>query len=1167
MFTRNIYMATCFAVLVVVPALAQTQNARLDGTVQDPTGAVIPGASLTLTNVKTQVKAQTTSGAEGSYVFTAVKPGIYTLETDSTGFRKSVIEAIELNVGGTVSVIVRLEVGAATESVVVEASTVSVQTTESQLSRAVNMRDIDTLPQLARTPITLAVFQPGVQINPSDSSYSRVNGGRIGSNNTRLDGIDVNDSVVPRLGLAMNANNVDSIGEFRIVLGAGKAEYGRSAGGQVELITRSGSNNFHGNAFDYLRNTQLNANDFFSNQSKVLRPKFIQNIFGGSFGGRIRRDKTFFFGNFQGRRLRQETVRNRTVYTPQAKQGIFRWAAGGATQSFNFAANGPNADPRGKGVDAAVAKINAQMPDPNNFDVGDGLNTAGFRFNTPSNSFEDQMTYKVDHNFTSNNRAFVRVSWQRNSSIDTLNSAERTYPGQVDGTQGGRRWGFSIGDDWSIKPTLINEFRIGYAKASTDFLRPNRPKGPAYITTLVSDVQYSPFPQGRWSPVTDITENLTWLKGKHVFKMGTSIRHTLQYGYNESGIYPNVTTAVANGNIVAAAIGPQGLTATQRTQFERLYNDILGRIDLVTMTFYSDLQKFQPAGAPRVRNYNLNEGGVFFQDDWKVSRNLTFNAGVRYELFLVPNERDGFQGAIDKKELVNGINTATDLTIQRSSDWFQTDRNNFAPRIGFAYDLKGDGRTAIRGGYGIFYDRAMGTIVNSVDGATPGFSQSVPVFPNQTNNDIRFADTYPLPSAPSAPVLTLPTTRSTTVYVMSPKLRSGYSQNFSLNIQHEVIRNTVVDVGFVGSRGVKLFYWRDVNQPRITPEFITSFKEMQAYAANSSSPVSSGNVFARIFGTPAAALTNVGATGFTQGLVGTVINGIDRSGTNQARMTAAGLPVTYFRPYPQFNLAPLGTNDGRSAYNSLQVSVRRNTGALRTTLNYTWSHSFDNVAGYSATSSAAEGNSFTQPIDNFNLGLMRATSDFDHRHTFNSSISYTLPVGKGKRFGANMGRLLDAMIGGWDVGALTIWQTGTPYTVFSQRVTGPQSAVNTWANYTGPKGIGAMDRRGDGVYYLPAGTMSSFGYPGAFEVGTSGRNLLTGPRFFNTDMSLVKSFKITEGHSVKFRAEAYNLFNNPNFGGMATNLLTPTTFGKFSSTIGATGTNARVLQMSLRYDF
>jgi hypothetical protein len=1154
-------------------ASGQANNGRIEGNITDPTGALIPGVQMTATNIRTQIKFEGLSGEQGQYVLTALPPGFYVLTAELAGFRKAEIQSIEVNVGFTVVQNIKLELGAREETVTVEAKSVSTQAADSEITRSVNLRDIDTLPQLARTPITLAAFQPGVQTNPGDVSFSRVNGLRSGSNNSKLDGIDVNDSVVPRLGLSLTANNTDSVGEFRVVLGGGRAEYGRSAGAQIELVTRSGTNQFHGNGFDYLRNTDLNANDFFSNQSGSTRPKFIQNIFGGSFGGPVFKDKTFFFGNYQGRRTRQETVRNRTVYTDLARKGIFQWNAGGI-QSFNFAA----ADPRGIGIDKGVAAINAQMPLPNNFDVGDGLNTGGFRFNTPSNSFEDQYTIKADHSITNNNRTFFRWSWQRNSSIDTLNNAERTYPGQIDGTQGGHRWGFAVGDDWTIGK-YVNEFRIGYQRATVDFLRPNRPDGPAYITNLVTDVQYAPFGQGRVSPVIDLTENLTWLRGTHTFKLGTNLRRTLQHGYDLAGTLPNLTTTTSNGNQPPATIGSQ-IPAANRTQFERLYNDIMGRLDQVALTFYSDLNQFQAAGAPRVRDYILKEGGFFFQDDWKIRRKLTLNVGLRYEVFLKPTEENSFQGRLDQAQLVNGINQITNLTVQKSNDWISTDWNNFAPRIGFAYDLKGDGRTAIRGNYGIYYDRTMGSVASGIDSNTPGFTQTVNVFPNSAGTDIRYSDAYPLPQKPGAPLLTLPLTRNTSVRLINPDFRSGYVQNYSLNIQHEIMRNTVIDVGYVGNRGVKLYMHRDVNQPRVTADFLNDFRQLAAFSANNATVVPSSNVFVKLFGTPAAAVSKVGATNLAQANLGTVINTIDRS--NFSLFAAAGLPDTYFRNYPQFNQVQLGTNDGRSYYDSLQVSIRRTVGAFKGGFNYTFSHSIDNVGGYSTTSSSQEGNGYAPPIDNYNLRLMRGTSDFDRRHVFNSNIAYTLPVGKGRRFGGSKGTLFDSLLGGWDTGILTTWQTGAPFTIFSQRATGPlavSSAApsNSWINYSGPRD-GSVTRKANGVFYFSdeqvAAMTSASAFPGLGELGTSGRNSFRNPRFFNMDASLVKKFRITETHAISFRAEAYNVFNNPNFAFTATNSATANniitnaaTMGKFSQTVGGQGTSARTMQLTLRYDF
>jgi hypothetical protein len=1172
--------ASALALCLLGPALAysQTNNGRIEGTVEDSSGGVIPGARLTATNVKTDLRVGATSGGQGEFVLTPLPPGIYRLSVEANGFRKADIEAIEVNVGAVVPQIVKLELGAVTESVTVAANTLRVATTDVQLTRAINIRDIDTLPQLARTPMTLTAFQPGVQTNAGDVSFSRVNGLRQGSNNSKLDGIDINDSVVPRLGLSLTPNNTDSIAEFRMVLGGGKAEYGRSAGAQVELITRSGSNDFHGNAFDYLRNTDLNANDFFSNQSGSTRPKFIQNTAGGSFGGRIFRDKTFFFGNYQARRTRQETVRNRRVYTPSAKVGLFKWTAGGVTNSYDFAA----ADPRGIGIDKGVAAINARMPDPNNFDVGDGLNTAGFRFNTPSSSFEDQFTIKGDHNVTNSNHVFLRWSWQRNSSIDTLNNAERTYPGQIDGTQGGHRWGFAIGDDWTFTPWLVNEFRIGYQSASVDFLRPDRPNGPAYIANLVNNVQYAGFGQGRNSPVIDLTENLTWLHGTHTFKMGTNLRRTKQYGYDLFGTQPDLRTQPQNGNTMPSSFGPQGLTAAQRSTFDQLYNDIMGRLDRVIMTFYSDLNQFQPAGAPRVRNYLLREGGFFFQDDWKVSRKLTFNVGLRYEVFLKPIEQDGLQGRLDQASLVNGVNRITNLTLQKSQDWFGTDWNNFAPRFGFAYDPKGDGKTAIRSSFGIFYDRTMGAVASGIDSNTIGFSQQVPVYPNQSGADVRYSDPLQRPQTPGAPVLQLPTTRSTNIRLAGPNLATGYVANWSLNVEREIVRNTILDVGYIANRGIKLYMHRDVNQPQVTPQLMSDFKELAVFASNNALPVSLNNVFVRVFGTAASAVSTLGATNLTQGELGKVLNALDTNPTNFSRYAAAGLPDTFLRAYPQFNQVQLGTNDGRSYYDSLQVSIRRTAGALKAAFNYTWSHGIDDVGGYSTTASAPEGNGFAAPIDNFKLRLMRGTADFDRRHVFNSSLAYTLPVGQGRKF-LDRGGWVDTLIGGWDIGSIVTWQTGAPFSIFSQRGTGPvQTSTtyfsNSWINYSGPTKIGALDRRGNGVFlFTPdqvAVLTAASVYPGPGELGTSGRNLFRNPRFFNADASLVKRFRIHENHAITFRAEAYNLFNNPNFQMVATNVSTnnlnvdtPASFGKFSQTVGGQGTSARTMQMTLRYDF
>lgn len=1159
-------LASFFA---AVSVYAQATNSRLEGTVSDQSGAIVPNAKVVTVNKNTQDRAEATTNAAGAFVFPALQPGIYALTTDAPGFRQSVVNNIELSVGATVPLIVKLEIGQSAESVQVEASSIAVQTTESQISSAVMLRDIEVLPQLTRNPIMLAIFQPGVQIDVragQDSSFSHVNGLRQGSNNAKLDGIDVNDSLVPRLGLSLTANNSDSVGEFRVVTEGGKAEYGRSAGAQVEMITKSGTNQYHGNAYDFLRNTVLNANDFFNNQSGGAVPKLIQNVFGASFGGPVIKNKFFIFGNYHAQRTQQEVVRNRTVYTDTAKTGIFRYRdAGGAIQSYNFAA----ADPRGIGVDPAIAKINALYPSPNNTDVGDGLNTAGFRFNNPVKSINDQFTIKGDYHINSNNVAFMRWSWFRTESTDNLNNADATYPGQPQGSQGGHRWGYAIGDNWTITPSLINEFTFGHQSAAVAFNRPGRPSGPCLITNLANpDVINCAFTQGRNSPVNDFNDSLTMVHGKHTFKAGANVRFTLQYGYNYSGsgagVFPNVSTGTGNGNSVPASIGPAGLNSTQRSTFDQLYNDILGRVDRVIQTYFSDLTTFLPGGSPKVRNFLLRESGYFFQDDWRISRKLTLNLGLRYEYFGVPFERDGLQGGIDQAASVGLGYTSSNLTVVPKAALYKTDWNNFAPRIGFAYDVMGDGKTSIRGNWGIFYDRTVGAAFNSIDSGTPGFSTNQQVFPNQTGTDIRFNDNYPKTAQPAAPSLTLPLTRSSNLFLADPNLKTGYVMSYAFNVQRELMRSTVLQVGYVGNRGVKLFMDVDVNQPRVYGAFQNDFREI---AANLSTPanVSANNLFVKVFGSAATAISTVGATNFSQGRVGTVVQTLDVS--NASRLATAGISNYYFRNFPQFAQVVKGTNDGRSYYDSLQISLRRNAGNFQFAANYTWSKSMDDIS--------AEGNGFTTPIDSYNIRLNRALSDFDRPHSLNITAFYNIPFGKGQRFGGDMPRLLDTAIGGWQIGLLQVAQSGQPFTVSSQRLTTAVSgnpAAGTYANYSGTdRSIGSVMRKGDGVYYFTPEQVAQFSYPDAFQIGNGGRNVFRNPGFFETDASLVKRFRITESHSIQFRAEGYNIFNHPNFGFVAANLNinNPTTFAKFGQTIGTqtSSGSARTMQLALRYDF
>lgn len=1146
---RN-YRAATAALALICFALPdrlhpQASSARLEGTVTDPTGAAVVDATVTTTNVRTNSTLSTKTSAAGYYIFPSLAPAEYRLRVEAKGFRVGQVERLELTVSSSVTENVKLEVGAVTESVVVEANAVRVETTTNTIGRAITMRDIDTLPQLGRGPLALVAFAPGVSVSPGDTSFSRVNGMRQGSNNTKLDGIDVNDSVVPRLGLALTPTNTDSVGEFRIITNGAKAEYGRNAGGQVEMITRSGSNQFHGNLFDYLRNTVLNANQYFSNASGNKRPKFIQNIFGGSLGGPVIREKTFFFFNYQGTKTAQDVERNRTVLTADARNGIFRWNAGGAVQNFNIFQGGRALHPE-------VKKLLDISLLPNNTDIGDGLNTAGFRFNNPAGASNHQLTAKFDHNLTETHRLFFRYSRLDTNSIDSLNGAEARFPGRPQGSQGGIRSGYSVGSDWSFTPSMINELRVGHQQAAVAFLRPDRVTGPMLLPNLYTNPINDAFPQGRNSPVYDISDNATWVRGKSTWKFGATARRTLQYGYNDGGIYPNVSLTTGNANVVPASFGPQGLTSADRARFESLVNDLVGNVSSITQTFYSDLEKFQAAGTGRVRDFLFWDYGAYLQNDYKLRNNLVLNLGVRWELFKSPVEQNSLQGTVDKAAQINRSSRISDLTVQRRANWFDNDYNNFAPRVGFAWDPFSNGKTVLRGGYGTFFDRIVGATSSLVDGNTPGFSQATLTqsgldFSPQTP----YSTSMPAPRQPGAPILTQPLNRQTSIVVFQPNLPTGYVHHLNFGVQHEVTRNTVVDATWVRTRAVKLFTWTDVNQPRIYDGFLDAFNELERFRSSGVAPPAS-NPLVRMFGTPAAAVTAVGANALSQGLAGTAADTIDR--TQFGRYAGAGLDQFFLRNYPQYNLVVYGSGDGRSWYDSLQLSLRRSTEFLKFDMNYTWSKSLDNIS--------VDGNGFTAPIDNYNFRLNKARGDFDRPHVANWSVIYKLPIGRGRKFGGNMPGIANSLVGGWEIGTLGNWQSGSVFTVTSGRRTGP-STSNTWANYSGDRGIGSLNKTSGVVWFSPE-QVAQLTFPAAGTIGTSGRNGFRGPGYFNIDLSLVKRFAMPwEGHFVNFRAEFYNLTNHANFANPGASVATPQTLGRISATVGS----ARIMQMALRYDF
>jgi hypothetical protein len=694
---------------------------------------------------------------------------------------------------------------------------------------------------------------------------------------------------------------------------------------------------------------------------------------------------------------------------------------------------------------------------------------------------------------------------------------------------------------------MVNEARAGYQSAKIALDRPGRVAGPMYIFNSWTDLQDPSFPQSHNSPVIAFTDNLTLIRGKHAFKAGFNFRYTSLQSDNAAGSYPNVTFGLGSGNLPPSSIGPSGsgvISTIDRQTFAYLYNDLLGRMEQVSQIFYSNLNSFLPSGTARTRNFSFYEYGIFLQDDWKLRPNLTLNLGIRYEINGAPSETSGIFGALDKASDVSPTANIANLTVQPGARWYRTDLKAFSPRVGFAWAPRNSTKTTVRGGAGIYYDRLIGATANFVDNNTPASYQNVTLFPNSGGKDIRLSNGIPVPSQPGTPVLTLPNTRSTSVAIFTPDLRVPYVQQFNLAVQRQILQNTIIEAGYVGQRGKKLFMNLNLNQPKIQGSFLQAFQELQNFRAHGT-PVSSTNALVKIFGSVNAAVGAIGGSTLDSGQAGLAADTVDRN--YFSRYAAAGVSDFYLRNFPQYNQFIVGTNSGSSNFDSLQVNVRMTSGPLKAYANYTWSKSFDNVSPIC--------NGCAVPLDSFNPQLNRAPSDTDRKRVVNAWLAWTLPFGK------DASPFAKFFVGGWDMGLFTVWETGPRFSVGSGLQTAT-AGVNSLANYSGGGKIGALSEESSGVFWFSPTEIKTFSLPVAGETGTSGRNSFVGPGYFNLDVSLIKSIQVRGERRISFRIEVYNVLNHPNFGLPNTNL-SNSTFSQISSMQG----HPRQFQVALRYEF
>jgi len=1187
--------------LTISVLLAQTTTSRIRGVVTDTSGALVPGAEVSAFHQGTGLVRNMVTNSSGQYGFEALPLGPYTITVTMQGFKKVVSSGNELQVGEPLSIDIVLEPGTVSEQLTVTERAVAVQTAEASLGMVLDTKPIESLPLNGRNPLHLMALLPGVSGHASQATSSTgtvtfsVNGDRGRGVYTTLDGVDVSDPVIPRGELSQVSMNPDSVSEYRVITSVAKAEYGRNSGAQVQVVTRQGTNQFHGSVFEYHRNTIFNANDWFNNRSGVAREILIRNQFGAGIGGPIIKNRAFFFFNWQSQRMAQSLTQTRTVLTPLARTGIFRYMVGAANSPSLVNSQGlptvpscgavttgcyktinlVQADPMGKGLDKLMQSQINLTDLPNDYSAGDGFNTATFRFNAAASAPVDTYTGRADFRITSNHTTFLRWSEGENDLLgDYINSGlprytanPASYPGR---TRQSSSRGFSAGLTSVFGGNRVNEFNLGYTRNSILFLDPTHPK-----FEIISNIQSDPFlywgGTGRIPLNWQALDNFSFVHRNHTFKAGFNFRkYDIDQFRRATNFYPRLTFSSTNAPTVlstTATNNTTGINSTDSTRLNSLFNDLMGVVGTVQKVFYSNGKDFPSADQElkflqRAREYNL-----FFQDDWRITSNLTLNLGVRYEYNSVPEDLSGMQ-VVNDKPLDSRTADVSLLPAGPGTDrkWYNNDLNNFAPAVGFAWTPRGDHRTAIRGGYRTAYNRLVNWALNVVEQNQPGTTRTSIIRPNSAITSANPASVRASDPAVQTLVGQLPNgivglpvqrtpaaDRSSTPLLFDPNLRTPFVHQWNFSIQRQILHDTVLEVAYVGSHGTHLFRMMNANQAVITPAFLDSFRSAQKGIRTGPVGALLDTYGATAASVPASITTNlsnsdVGAfiTAVTTGVVNGVVGG---------RMTAAGLGLGYFNN-PQFTTAALACTCTDSSYNALQISLnRRFASGFMFQTNYTWAKSLDDVSD--DTDGAAQ--TLLIPTDSNNRRLDRGRSNFDIRHQFRAGVVYELPFGHGKPWLSH--GVLAQVAGGWTLNTIVDWSSGYPFTVGSGRSTiFPGITTNAFFNGD-PTSLGSVTKSGSTVSYLSDAEKAKFTNPVVGEYG-SGRNIFTGPGFFQTDASIHKAFTIRERLKLEIRGEGFNVFNNVNFS-QPNATSTSASFGVISSV----RVPPRILQVAAKISF